>query len=227
MKFILGQKLEMTQKFLPDGKVIPVTKIVAGPCVVIQIKTQKRDDYSAVQIGFGQTKKINKPLKGHLGDLGKFKYLREFRIKEEDKEKLKVGDRLLVKIFTPGDIVQASGISKGKGFQGVVKRWGFAGGPASHGHKDQLRMPGSIGASSFPSKVFKGKKMAGRMGSKGVTVKNLKVIEVDPKNNLMFIKGALPGSRGSLVLISGAGEINLPSAEIKREGLKIENKKED
>lgn len=189
MKFILGKKLTMTQIFDEEGKVIPITLIEAGPCIVTQIKTIEKDGYAAVQIGFDKRKKTGKP-----------RFLREFK-NGNDKE-FKVGDKIEVSIFKEGDKVKVSGISKGKGFAGVVKRHGFKGGPASHGQKDRLRAPGSIG-SSFPERVRKGMKMAGRMGAKRVTVKNLKIAKIDPENNILAVKGAVPGRRGTLLEISG------------------------
>ena len=214
MKFILGKKIEMSQMFAENGDVIPVTLIKAGPCLVAQIKNEEKDGYSAVQIGFDKKKKLSKALKGHLKDLGEFKWLREFRISDQssvisDQESgLKRGDKITVDTFKIGDKVKITGISKGKGFQGVVKRHGFHGSPASHGHKDQLRMPGSIGATE-PARVFKGKKMPGQMGNEQVTVKNLEIIKIDKDKNLLYIKGAVPGARGSLVEISGEGELKI------------------
>jgi len=206
MKFILGKKIEMMQKFKETGEVVPVTVVSAGPCVITQIKVQNKDGYEAVQVGFGEKKKINKPLKGHLKNLGNFRYLREFRLSSNELEKIKVGDKINVDIFKPGDKIQVVGISKGKGFQGVVKRHGFHGQDAGHGNKDQLRAPGSIGATDA-ARVFKGKKMAGRMGNDRVTVKNLKIFEIDKDRNLLYIMGAVPGARNGLVLISGEGEV--------------------
>lgn len=197
MKFILGEKLEMSQVF-KDDEVIPVTKIKAGPCYVTQIKTQEKDGYESIQISFGQKKKINKPQAGHLKRVGKnLRYLVEFR---DDITKYKIGNEIKVDIFKPGDKVKISGFSKGKGFAGVVKRWGFHGQPASHGTKDQIRMPGSIGATA-PQRVFKGKRMPGRMGGRRVTVANLEVIEVNLDENLLIVKGAVPGKRGTLLEI--------------------------
>ncbi|MDO8574904.1 MAG: 50S ribosomal protein L3 [bacterium] len=208
MKFILGKKLGMTQIFKGD-KVIPVTLIESGPNFVTQIRTKephtiasgelrgKKDGYNAIQIGFGETKKINKSKTGHLKNLPKLRWLREFRVEDS---KLSVGDKIDVSTFVVGDKVNIVAISKGKGFQGVVKRHGFHGGPKSHGQKDRHRAPGSIG-SSFPEHVFKGKRMAGRMGADRVTVKNLEVIEVDNENNLIALKGAVPGRRGTLVML--------------------------
>ncbi|MEK7166942.1 MAG: 50S ribosomal protein L3 [Patescibacteria group bacterium] len=205
MKFILGKKIEMSQIFDEQNNVIPITILKAGPCVVTQIKNQGKDKYEAIQIGFGQKKTINKPLKGHLKDLGNFRYIREFRdkkgkIMKDEKQEYKIGDKIDVSIFKVKDIIKASAISKGKGFQGVVKRHGFHGAPASHGHKDQLRMPGSIG-STEPARVFKGMRMGGHMGNKRVTIKNLKVISVDSEKNLLILKGAVPGARNTLVEI--------------------------
>ena len=204
MKFILGLKLGMAQVFDEKGNVIPITLIEAGPCLVTQIKTREKDGYSAVQIGFGEAKKVTKAIAGHLKRLIKLLFLREFRNKEpkiNDKE-LKRGDKIDVSVFQEGDKVKVSGLSKGKGFAGVVKRWHFRGRPATHGTKHELRTPGSVGT-SFPERVIKGKKMAGRMGGERVTVKNLKVVKVNPEKNLLAIKGALPGRRGTLLEIRG------------------------
>jgi large subunit ribosomal protein L3 len=206
MKFILAEKKEMTQKFDEAGKTIPVTKVIAKPCIVAQIKTADKNGYTAVQIGCGLKKNLSKSVNGHLKNLGNVRYLREFRTSEAEAEKLKVGDKITAQIFKAGDSVKVTGVSKGKGFQGVVRRHGFHGSPASHGHKDQLRMPGSIGATG-PAHVFKGKKMPGRMGGGQVTVTNLEIIEVDLKNNEIFIKGAVPGPRNNLLLISGVGDL--------------------
>ena len=196
MKFILGKKIGMTQVF-KENKVIPVTLIESGPNFVTQVKLKNSDGYDAVQVGFGQTKKINKSKTGHLKNLPKLRWLREFRVEDS---KLSVGDEINVSIFAPGDMVNIIAVSKGKGFQGVVKRHGFGGGPKSHGQKDRHRAPGSIGT-SFPEHVIKGKKMAGRMGGDRVTVKNLEIIEVDTENNLIALKGAVPGRRGTLVML--------------------------
>jgi len=201
MKFILGEKIKMDQIFTKDGTVIPVTLIKAGPCYVTQIKTFKKDKYTAVQIGFKKVKpkKLTKPEKGHLKKINQnLKILKEFRFPAN--KKIKLGDEIKVNIFKKDDKIQITAISKGKGFQGVVKKYGFSGSPASHGHKDQLRMPGSIGATD-PARVFKGKKMAGQMGAKKITLKNLTVVKVDEKNNILYIKGAVPGAKGNLVKI--------------------------
>ena len=195
----------MTQIFRED-KVIPVTLIESGPNFVTQIKTKDRDNYSEIQVGFGtkKEKNIKKPQRGHLAKIKSSKlknqnlrWLREFRVENLES---KPGDEINVSIFAPGDKVNVVAISKGKGFQGVVKRHGFHGGPKSHGQKDRHRAPGSIG-SSFPEHVFKGKRMAGRMGGDRVTVKNLEVVEVDSENNLIALKGAVPGRRGTLIMI--------------------------
>jgi large subunit ribosomal protein L3 len=198
MKFILGQKLAMSQIFDEKGNLIPVTLFEAGPCQVTQIKTKEKDGYEAIQLGFiKKMKKIKKTEKGK-----EFKYLREFRNKELGIESYELGKKIDVSIFKEGDRVLVSGISKGKGFAGVVKRWGFAGKDATHGTKHERRMPGAIG-SATPSRVVKGRKMPGRMGFGRVTIKNLKVVKVDPENNLLAVKGAIPGARGTLLEISG------------------------
>lgn len=197
MKFILGQKLEMSQIFDANGDVLPVTVIEAGPCVVTQIKTEERDGYEAIQVGFKKIekkKKIKKPQRKRP-----FRFLGEFKNDIKDfKEKQKID----VSIFQEGEKVKISGISKGKGFAGAVKRWGFAGRGASHGVKHEARTLGSVG-SSFPERVIKGKKMPGRMGSERVTVKNLKIVRIDPENNLLAVRGAVPGRKGTLLEIRG------------------------
>ncbi len=191
----------MTQIFKGDN-VIPVTLIESGPNFVIQIKTKEKDGYIAVQLGFGakKEKNIKKPQRGHLKNLGNLRWLKEFRL---DSPELKSGDKIDITTFAPGEKVTVVAISKGKGFQGVVKRHGFHGGPKSHGQKDRHRAPGSIGA-SWPQHVIKGMRMAGRMGGDKITVKNLEVIEVDKENNLIAIKGAIPGRRGTLVMIKSS-----------------------
>lgn len=194
----------MTQVWRGE-KQVGVTKVQAGPCVVAQVKTKDKDGYEAVQIGFGEKKEKNiaKPQLGHFKKCkNNFRYLREFRIEQSD---LKSGDMIDVSVFEPGDNIQVTGVSKGKGFQGVVKRHGFHGQDKTHGTKDQLRMSGSVG-STGPAHVFKGVRMPGRMGGEQVTTKNLEVIEVDKENNILLIKGAVPGARNGLVLISGEGE---------------------
>jgi large subunit ribosomal protein L3 len=199
---ILGRKLGMTQTFLPDGTVAPVTVIEAGPCVVTQIKTRERDGYEAVQLGFGEAKNLNKPEKGHLKKLGNFRHLREFKIIGEVPA---LGERIDVSLFANVKKVDVTGTSKGKGTAGVVKRHHFRGGPKTHGQSDRWRAPGSIGATTTPGRVLKGTRMAGRMGNARRTVKNLEVIQVDPDRNLLLVKGAVPGARNGLLLIRIAG----------------------
>ncbi len=199
MKFILGLKKKMSQVFTEDGRVVPVTVVEAGPVVVTQVRTEDKDGYSAVQVAY-QSKKEKNVAKAQLGawkDLGAFKYLREFRLSDNTYQK---GDKIDASAFEQGDIVSVSGISKGKGFQGVVKRHDFAGGRRSHGNKHHERAPGSIG-STGPQRVFKGKKMAGRMGGDRVTVKNLEIVAVDADKGLMMIRGAIPGRPGTLLEI--------------------------
>ncbi len=198
MKFILGTKEKMTQVFDKEGVVYPVTVINAGPITVTQIKESEKDGYESVQVGYGEknAKNINKAVKGHLKDLGNFRTIREFTNEGEAK----VGDKIDASIFEEGDDVVVSAISKGKGFQGVVKRHNFAGGPRSHGQKHSERKPGSIG-STGPQRVFKGTRMAGRMGSDRITVKNLKIVQVDKDNNQILVKGAVPGRKGTIVEI--------------------------
>jgi len=199
MKFLLGTKLEMTQIFDETGKVIPVTLIEAGPVVVTQVKIAEKDGYDAVQFGYGKKKKLTKPLKGHLKDAGSLRWLREYRVEASE---VKIGDKIDITSFEEGDKVLLSGTSKGKGFQGVVKRHGFHGMPKTHGTKKTHRAGGSIG-SQFPQHVRKGRKMAGRMGSDRVTRRSVLIVKIDKENNLIAVKGAVPGSRGSLVEIRG------------------------
>lgn len=197
MTFILGKKLKMSQIW-KDDKIIPVTLVKAGPITVTQIRTTEKDKYEAVQVGFDASKKrLNKPQAGHLKELGKFRHLKEFRVLNPE---IKVGDVLDVSQFSEGQKVKVSGLNKGRGFQGVVKRHGFHGGPKTHGQKDRLRAPGSIGATA-PQRVLKGKKMAGRMGQERVTIKNLEIAGIDKENNLLMLKGAVPGGKGTLLEI--------------------------
>lgn len=192
----------MTQVFKDDGTVVPVTRVQAGPCVVTYVKTKDHDGVDALQIGFGEQKafRISKPIQGHLNGLAMVRYMKEVQTKDA-AHGLQRGDQFTVSIFQPGDVVQVTGKSKGKGFQGVVKRHGFHGAKASHGTKDQERMPGSIG-STGPQRVFKGTRMGGHMGDAQVTVKNLEIIEIKPETNELWIKGAVPGARGGLLVIS-------------------------
>ncbi|MFA6458804.1 MAG: 50S ribosomal protein L3 [Candidatus Paceibacterota bacterium] len=201
MKFILGRKLNMSQIYNDKGMAIPVTLVVASTNVVTQVRTKENDGYEAVQVGEGSRNpnRINKPLKGHLKDLGNFAHLREFRL---DAPSAKVGDKVGIEQFKAGDTVMVSAISKGKGFQGVVKRHGFHGGPRSHGQKHSEREPGSIGG-GLRNRVPVGMRMAGRMGSDRITVKNLKISHIDLDENILYISGAVPGKRGTLVEIVG------------------------
>ncbi|MGB9598793.1 MAG: 50S ribosomal protein L3 [Minisyncoccales bacterium] len=195
-KFILGKKIGMSQYFQEDGQLVPVTLVKAGPCFVTQIKTKEKDGYQAVQVGFEKIekeKKIKKPL------LKKpYKFLREFIT--EDVSSFKEGDKIDVSIFQKGEKVIVSGISKGKGFAGVVKRWGFKGRPSTHGTKKEERAPGAIGAAS-PHRVIPGKKMAGRLGGERITIKSLEIVQIVPEENLLLIKGSLPGPKNSLLEI--------------------------
>ncbi len=195
---IIGKKLGMTQIFDDNGKAEAVTAIEAGPCTVTQVKTVAKEGYNTAQLGFGEAKR----LKSHLKGLKQFRYLRELRI--DDAEAIKVGDRIDVSLFKAGDLVNVTGISKGKGFAGVVKRHHFAGGPKTHGQSDRHRAPGSIGATTSPGRVFKGMRMAGHMGSSQVTVRHLKVFEADPTRNLLLVEGAVPGARNGLLVIRKA-----------------------
>jgi large subunit ribosomal protein L3 len=214
MKFILGKKIGMSQVFIDSEdakKVVPVTLIEVGPCVVTQVREEKKDGYDAVQVGFLEKKKINKPLAGHLKELGKFRYLREFRLDkngvgknntEKEKVEYKIGDKIDASVFETGDKIKISGVSKAKGFQGVMKRHNFKCGQASHGQKHSNRKPGSIG-SAYPEHVIKGRKMAGRMGGVQFTQLGLEVVEVDKEKNLLIIKGSVPGNNGVLVRVVG------------------------
>ena len=198
MKFILGTKEYMTQIFDGEGNAHPATVLSAGPLTVTQVKTNEKDGYLAIQVGYGsrREKNINKPQLGAFKDLGLFRYLREFKADGEFNR----GDTINVSSFAPGDIVEVSATSKGKGFQGVVKRHGFHGGPRTHGQKHSEREPGSIGCGGRAGgRVVKGMRMAGRMGGDRVTVKNLTVLQVDPQKNILVVNGAIPGRRGALV----------------------------
>ncbi len=200
MKFILGKKIEMTQMFDEERKVIPVTLVEAGPCFVTQIKDGEKDKYQSMQIGFEDLKK--KRIKKSNAKKP-YKKIKEFRGNDSnniDISKYKVNDKIDVSIFEENDIVNVSGISKGKGFQGIVKRWGFGGKPHTHGTKHEARSMGSAGP-AYPQHVIKGRKMPGRMGNERTTVKNLKIVKVDKENNVLAIKGAIPGRRGTLLEI--------------------------
>ena len=196
---IIGKKLGMTQIFRENGEVEAVTAVEAGPCTVVQIKTADKEGYNAVQFGFGEAKRLNSPRRGHLKGLGQFRHIREFRV--DDTESIEVGDKVDVSMFEEGDLVDVTGMSKSKGFAGVVKRHGFAGGPKTHGQSDRHRHPGSIGATSSPGRVLKGTRMAGRMGNDRVTVRGLEVCGADVDRNLLLVKGAIPGYKNGLLLI--------------------------
>ena len=198
MKFILGLKLGMTQIFDEEGKHIPVTLIEAGPCEITQIKTKEVDGYEAIQIGFQKLKdnKVGKSMKKKP-----FRYIREFG-NGIDLSQYKIGDTIGVATFQEGGAIKVAGVSKGKGFAGVVKKWGFSGRNATHGVKHEQRSPGSVG-SSFPQRVIKGRKLPGRAGNARVTTKNLKIIKIDPEKSILAIKGALPGRKGTLLEIRG------------------------
>lgn len=216
MKFILGKKIGMTQVFSANGDVIPVTRVEAGPCQIVQVKDGKKDNATALQLGFDKPReyKVSKPMVGHTKDLEPVKFLRDFGI--EKVENIERGDVITADTFVVGDVVEVVGISKGKGFAGVVKRHHFRGAPASHGHKHDLRAPGSIGAGGV-QRVFKGMRMAGRMGNDQVTVKNLQIVGVSLDKNELLIKGAVPGGRGSILMISGQGELKINKKAAKQE----------
>lgn len=202
---LVGVKKGMTQIFKGDGRVVPVTVIQAGPCYVTQIKTPEKDGYSAVQLGFLPAKKVNKPMEGHFKKAGvpPMKILRE--VEADDVSQLKLGQEIKVSdVFKEGEYVDVSGIAKGKDFMGVVKRWGFGGGPASHGSSLFHRRPGSIGSTTDPGRVWKGKKMPGRESKKKVTVQNLVIEKIYPEDNVILVRGAVPGPRGGVVLVRKA-----------------------
>ncbi len=196
---ILGRKLGMTQIFESDGTAVPVTVIETAPVTVVQVKTLKTDGYEAVQVGIGTRKRVNSPQKGHMKSLGQFQYLRELKV--DDADEWEVGKKIGVDIFEPGDLVDVSGPSKGRGFAGVMKRHNFHGGPKTHGQSDRARAPGSIGAGTSPGRVIKGKKMAGHMGTNQVTVKSLKVVRSDAAKGYLMVRGAVPGNEGALVKV--------------------------
>ena len=199
----LGKKIGMTQIFRENGRVVPVTVIQAGPCVVTQVKTKETDGYEAVQLGFGDVKRRNKPESGHLKNSRLSQYLRE--VATDDTSEFEVGQAIGVDIFEAGEKVDVIGTSKGRGFAGVMKRWNFGGGPRTHGQSDRARAPGSIGGGTTPGKVYKGLKMGGHMGNRRITVKGLEIIEIDTERNLLLVKGGIPGATNSLVQIRRAG----------------------
>ena len=204
-KGLIGKKIGMTQIFNEEGKVIPVTVIEAGPCVVSQVKTEETDGYNGIQLGFGAIKesKVNKPERGHFtkANIAPARYLREFRV--DSIEDVKVGDELKADIFMAGDKIDIQGTSKGKGFQGVIKRHGQHRGPMGHGSMYHRR-PGSMGSTSTPGRVFKGKKLPGHMGAETVTIQNLEVIKVDLDKNIILVKGSVPGAKGSILKIKSS-----------------------
>jgi len=206
MKGILGKKIGMTQIFTERGEAVPVTVIEAGPCWVTQVRTERRDGYTAVQLGFEEvdpkkaSRKLTKAELGHLKNVRPLKHLREFRISTDDGS-YEVGAKVDVSQFAAGDKIDVTGTSKGKGFAGVMKRYGFAGGPKTHGQSDRQRSPGSIGSGTTPGRVLKGMRMAGHLGDERVTVQNLEVVQVDPERNLLLVRGAVPGAKNGLLMI--------------------------
>jgi large subunit ribosomal protein L3 len=204
---IIGKKIGMTQLFQDSGETVAVTAIQAGPSVITQVKSRDRDGYDAVQMGLVEDKvkqsRLSSPKRGHLRDLENIRYIREFRA--NDISSIKRGDKVDVGFLKQGDLVNVTGLSKGRGFAGVVKRHHFAGGPKTHGQTDRHRAPGSIGATTWPGRVLKGKHMAGHMGNERVTVRNLEVVQTDRERNLLLVKGAVPGANGGLLAIEKAG----------------------
>lgn len=208
MKGMIGKKVGMTQLFDDQGTVVPVTVIQAGPCYVTQIRNVERDGYVAVQLGYGEAKprRLSKGQLGHLrrSDLPALRYLREFRLAERADLAVEEGQEITVDVFERDDVVDVIGASKGRGHAGTIKRHGFARGPKTHGQSDRMRSPGSIGMCATPGRTLKGKRMAGRMGNDRVTVQNLAVVRVDVENNLLAVKGSVPGAKGSIVMIRPA-----------------------
>jgi large subunit ribosomal protein L3 len=203
---IIGRKIGMTQLFQEGGETVAVTAIQAEPSVITQVKSRDKDGYDAIQVGFVENKvkqsRLNSPQKGHLRGLENVRYLREFRT--DDAGSAKRGDKVDVGFLKQGDLINVTGLSKGRGFAGVVKRHHFSGGPKTHGQTDRHRGPGSIGATTWPGRVLKGKRMAGHMGNKRVTARKLKVVQADPERNLLLVKGAVPGAVGGLLVIEKA-----------------------
>ncbi|MBI4201025.1 MAG: 50S ribosomal protein L3 [Chloroflexi bacterium] len=196
---LLGKKLGMTQVYREDGRAEAVTVVEAGPCMVTQVKSRANDGYDAVQVGFGEARRLAKPLEGHLRRAGKFRYLREFVA--DDLGGVQVGQRIDASLFQPGDLVDVTGTSKGRGFAGVVKRHGFKGGPKTHGQSDRQRAPGAIGSGTAQGRVIPGLRMAGHMGNRRITTKGLEIIRVDTEKNLLLIRGAVPGAPQGLLII--------------------------
>ena len=203
LRGFLGKKIGMSQVFRDNGEQIPVTVIQAGPCAITQIKSEDTDGYNAVQLGFGPTKKLNKPERGHLKNSEPVKHLRE--VKADNLQDYSVGQQISVDIFDVGEKIDIIGTTKGRGFAGSMKRHGFGGGPRTHGQSDRSRAPGSIGGGTTPGKVYKGMKMAGHMGNEQVTVKNLEIVQIDQDRNLLVVKGGVPGAPNGLLVIRRKG----------------------
>jgi len=201
---IIGKKIGMTRITLENGGMVGVTAIEAGPCFVTQVKDLDKDGYSAVQLGFGRAKRLNAAQKGHLKNIAEVRHLHECR--DVDVSSVKRGDKVDVGFLNSGDFVSVSGLSKGRGFAGVVKRYHFAGGPKTHGQSDRHRAPGSIGATTSPGRVLKGKRMAGRMGGKKTTVRNIRVVKVDADRGLLLVEGSAPGAKNGLLIIKKVRE---------------------
>lgn len=199
MKNILGRKQGMTRIFLEDGVVEPVSVVEAGPCMVTQVKTIQRHGYQSIQLGYHEAKKLNEPESGHLKRLTPFRHLREFRV--DTLGDAQIGQKIDVGIFQPGDLVDITGISKGRGFAGGMKRHNFKGGPKTHGQSDRQRAPGSIGAGTTPGRVWKGTPMAGHMGYRRVTATNLTVVQVDLERNLLLVRGSIPGAKNGMLVV--------------------------
>jgi len=215
---IIGRKKGMDQLFNENRNIVQITAIEAGPCFITQVKRAEKEGYNAIQLGFGDTKRLTQPEKGHLKKTGNLKYLREFRL--DDVASLEVGQKVDVSIFKPGDIVDVIGISKGKGFAGGVKRHHFSGGLKTHGQSDRHRAPGAIGSTTFPGRVWKGLRMAGHMGDARATVRGLMVVEANAEKNLLLLRGAVPGANDGILLVKksriaarGAAPSATPSAD--------------
>jgi large subunit ribosomal protein L3 len=205
LRAFLGKKIGMTQYYNEDGSVVPVTIVEAGPCTVTQIKTEASDGYEAVQLGFGAIKRLNKPRTGHLKNIQPVRHLRE--VQADDVSEFEVGQKIAVDMFQVGELVDVIARSKGRGFAGTVKRHGFSGGSRTHGQSDRTRAPGSIGAGTTPGRVLKGLRMAGHMGDRRITVKNLQVVRIDPERNLLMLKGGVPGAPNGLLMIRRTGKV--------------------
>ena len=203
LRGFLGKKIGMSQVFRENGELVPVTVIQAGPCAVTQIKSEQTDGYNAVQLGFGATKNLNKPERGHLKNSDPVKHLRE--VKADNLQDYSIGQQISVDIFDVGEKIDIIGTTKGKGFAGTMKRHGFGGGPRTHGQSDRGRAPGSIGGGTTPGKVYKGLKMSGHMGNERVTVKNLEIVQIDQDRNLLVVKGGVPGAPNGLLVIRRKG----------------------